>query len=402
MKLKVLRPALAPIGKRRQLSLLGAAFGDNDFVRCRIVVAFAKRGGVRRLLPHIEPFRAKGHTVSVVVGVDVRGTSTEALQLLLASVDDAYVTYDPDPRCTFHPKMFLFDGPKRALAFVGSHNMTAGGLELNYEAGVAVDLDLPADGVTWTKGFEASWTELMPAVHPSTAPLTQLLIDDLVAAGLVVSEAQLQKERTAVKAAAVASGVKLPFVSAGVAPATVVAAAPTSPATAPVKASAAPPVKVAAAAAPAVPAPRRMARVAHRWTKELSRADAQHPASGTSPTGHLTLVQAGHGIDQATYFRTSLFGSAPWTPAPRGKEESYLIFDVHIRGAHLGTERIRLSHTPSFEAGQHNRTTVLHWGPLGDHLRQTDLTGDYVSLEVLDDGSYRLTIDAAPTGPFLQ
>ena len=232
--------------------MLGAAFGDNDFDRCRIVVAFAKRGGVRRLLPHIEPFRAKGRSVSVVVGVDMRGTSTEALQLLLASVDHAYVTYDPDQRCTFHPKMFLFDGPKRALAFVGSHNMTAGGLELNYEAGVAVDLDLPADGVTWTKGFEASWTELMPAVHPSTALLTQLLIDDLVAAGLVVSEAQLQKERTAVKAAAAASGVKLPFVSAGVAPATAVAAGPPKPSAAapPVTPSAASPVKVAPQAVP--------------------------------------------------------------------------------------------------------------------------------------------------------
>ncbi len=229
MQLKVLRPARAPIGKRRLLAMLADSFADVAFTRCRIIVAFAKKGGVGRLLKHVAPFRAKGHSVSVIVGVDLRGTSAEALELLLAEVDDASVVYDPDPRCTFHPKMFLFDGPDRARAFVGSHNATSGGLELNYEAGVCVDLDLPADNALWTKGFERSWDELQPGAHPCAAPLTKSLIDDLVKAGLVVPEKVAQWQTKKGKAAAAASGVNLPFSSGGAVAATPLESKPLPP-----------------------------------------------------------------------------------------------------------------------------------------------------------------------------
>lgn len=43
---------------------------------------------------------------------------------------------------TFHPKTYLFENSERALAIVGSGNLTAGGLFLNHELAVAIDLDL--------------------------------------------------------------------------------------------------------------------------------------------------------------------------------------------------------------------------------------------------------------------
>lgn len=57
---------------------------------------------------------------------------------------------------------------------------------------------------------------------------------------------------------------------------------------------------------------------------------------------------------------------------------------------------------PSFEAGQGNRTTLLRWGPqLNAYLRANDHSRDYLTLELLSDGSYRLTISREEPGPFI-
>ena len=34
-----------------------------------------------------------------------------------------------------------------------------------------------------------------------------------------------------------------------------------------------------------------------------------------------------------------------------------------------------ISHKPSGEAGQHNYTTILHWGDLAETIRQLNLVG---------------------------
>jgi hypothetical protein len=61
---------------------------------------------------------------------------------------------------------------------------------------------------------------------------------------------------------------------------------------------------------------------------------------------------------------------------------------------------LTLVHDPRFESHQGNRTTLLRWGPLNEYLRAHDLTGKYLTLEALSDGSYRLFIGAEPAGEF--
>lgn len=67
-------------------------------------------------------------------------------------------------------------------------------------------------------------------------------------------------------------------------------------------------------------------------------------------------------------------------------------FNVVVAGKHLGTRNLRLDDAAYREAGQGNHTSVLHWDGLTATLVGADHTGDYVVLERLADGSYRLEI----------
>lgn len=140
--------------------------------------------------------------------------------------------------------------------------------------------------------------------------------------------------------------------------------------------------------------------VKYRWYKSLSHADAQHPEGvNTNPTGHLTLVQAKHPIDSATWFRDILFGGLPWGGSS-DKERISLRFAVVIRGRSMGQHVLEISHTPSFEAKQGNRATVLHWGVISHLVHTVDYSGNVVTIERDLHDNFTLTIDSGPTGPF--
>jgi hypothetical protein len=146
--------------------------------------------------------------------------------------------------------------------------------------------------------------------------------------------------------------------------------------------------------------------VLRRWFKEMSRADAQQPRSGTNPTGHLTLTKNGFPIEHTTYFRRTFFGDLSWSVARlrgRMREEVTVPVEVVIDGRRIGTRNLVVDHNPDYEASQRNRTSLLHWGDnLNVYLRNNNVVGKYVSLERLVDGTCTLTIDQRPTGPFIR
>ena len=56
---------------------------SQDYQVLNIVVAFAKNSGVLRIKDSLEKFRDRGGVVNVYVGIDMSGTSYEALTALL-------------------------------------------------------------------------------------------------------------------------------------------------------------------------------------------------------------------------------------------------------------------------------------------------------------------------------
>ena len=107
---------------------------QQNYNQLTIVVAFAKNSGVLRLKPGIEQFRANGGSVHIFVGVDIQGTSYEALKNLLPLCDSLYVVHSEDSATTFHSKVFLLENSTGIWMAVGSNNLTGGGLWTNFES----------------------------------------------------------------------------------------------------------------------------------------------------------------------------------------------------------------------------------------------------------------------------
>ena len=73
-----------------------------DYNRLTIVAAFVKNSGVLRLKPELERFKSKGGTIRMFVGIDIQGTSFEALVNLLPLCDSLFVVHSEDSAVTFH------------------------------------------------------------------------------------------------------------------------------------------------------------------------------------------------------------------------------------------------------------------------------------------------------------
>lgn len=101
--------------------------------------AWVNDSGARKIEQSAQNFLARGGSIRAIVGLDFASTSYEGLRTLLGleveGVDiETHVFYDENRACTFHPKVYLLSNSESALLFVGSNNMTGGGLETNVEA----------------------------------------------------------------------------------------------------------------------------------------------------------------------------------------------------------------------------------------------------------------------------
>lgn len=118
-----------------------SCLGDADFDIANIIVAFAKNSGVLRLKPALEQFKARGSEINIFVGIDLDGTSYEALISLSKLADKLYVVHTESDQ-TFHSKVYNFKKKDRSIVVVGSNNLTAGGLWTNLESCSIEQLDL--------------------------------------------------------------------------------------------------------------------------------------------------------------------------------------------------------------------------------------------------------------------
>lgn len=117
-----------------------ALLDSQNFQTLNVFVAFARNSGVLRIKDALQRFRAQGGAVHVHVGVDLGGTSYEALTALLLHTDSLAVVHSEGGQ-TFHPKIYHFVGATGTVLVVGSNNLTGGGLWTNFESAWLVALD---------------------------------------------------------------------------------------------------------------------------------------------------------------------------------------------------------------------------------------------------------------------
>jgi len=184
-RISVLSPLDQPLGNRRLLEDLKRCLKDKDLNEFGFSVAFAKVGPLYRLQESIEAWRAAGKSTVAIFGIDHNGTSLQALQFALEHLDRAfYVQY---PGYSFHPKIYWFKGNSKAVAFVGSNNMTVGGTELNFEAAIELEFKLPGEQADFEQ-VHRMFTSLLPATCAATRELTPEALSQLEADGLLLDE----------------------------------------------------------------------------------------------------------------------------------------------------------------------------------------------------------------------
>lgn len=106
---------------------------DSKYNELSFFSAFAKNSGVLRIAPTVDAFKKRGGKVRAFIGIDLQGTSQEALVNLLRICDELYVVHSNGGH-TYHTKIYYLEGKKDYWYAVGSNNLTAGGLWTNIES----------------------------------------------------------------------------------------------------------------------------------------------------------------------------------------------------------------------------------------------------------------------------
>jgi hypothetical protein len=133
------------------------------------------------------------------------------------------------------------------------------------------------------------------------------------------------------------------------------------------------------------------------WRKNsLPKGDLQLLSQGHS-SGVLRLTQSeysvnGSLIDQKSYFRDVVFSHLNWQPID-GKEMATAQFTLCIQGESKGLFNLEISHKPSWESGQNNYTTGLHWGGATIHIQQNCLIGKDLILSELTCTHFAIDIE---------
>ena len=112
---------------------------QKDFHTFIGISAFASESGVTGLGKHILNANHLKKVI-IIVGVDKKGTSKEALEALVKMEINAYVFHD-NSNAIFHPKIYLFEGKEKSELIIGSSNLTSFGLFSNVEASLLISID---------------------------------------------------------------------------------------------------------------------------------------------------------------------------------------------------------------------------------------------------------------------
>jgi HKD family nuclease len=348
-------------------------FADKDFHTFTGISAFASQAGIRGLSKHIKTAKKHLNIITIVTGIDQKGTSKEALEELLALNIDAYVFYQPSITI-FHPKIYLFEGADKSALIIGSSNLTSQGLFTNVEASLLVSIDNSAEAerkiVEQLKDY---FKGIFDFTDPNLKKLNKKIIADLVKAKIVPTETE---RKTAQDKAEKDERTETENIITKIFPKRAIAKIPSE-----FRGTKKPTIKTTAATGSTSGKGKLV------WTrKKLPSSSVQGGGSRTNPTGGLRLVQddfisEGSKIDQTSYFK-NLFSKYTWKQVRTTPyvEAAKVPFEVTIKGVFHGQFDLEVRHKPSGEAGQHNYTTSISWGTVGSIISKANLTGSRLDL----------------------
>jgi hypothetical protein len=171
-----------------------SAFLDSDPNPSRVVFvsAFVSVQTIMRVKQQVLDLKDAGASVRLVLGIDLGGTSQEALAEVLSWGIDCRIVNHRLPGHTFHPKLYMLEWEERAAIIIGSNNFTEGGLFNNYEGAAHITYEFPHDA----DDFNTACDELSRFLDPDgpvVKVLTDELLKDLIDRGDVPTEEEVRK-----------------------------------------------------------------------------------------------------------------------------------------------------------------------------------------------------------------
>ncbi|MBQ3514063.1 MAG: phospholipase D family protein [Lachnospiraceae bacterium] len=116
---------------------------NSNYNQITIFSAFAKNSGVLRLKSSLKKFKQANGKITAFIGIDLDGTSYEALLNLYSLCDSLYVIHSENMSTTYHSKIYLLENASSAWCAIGSNNFTGGGLWTNFESASIQEYSLP-------------------------------------------------------------------------------------------------------------------------------------------------------------------------------------------------------------------------------------------------------------------
>jgi hypothetical protein len=363
---------------------MSEALADPDVTRATLLVAWVRESGLQALVPGLQALADRGGKATMLVGIDLQGTTRQGLELARRVVSKVYVVHDVQGR-TFHPKIYVAVGASRGYALVGSNNATAAGLSFNYEGALACTFNPTTDG-----GLANDVDRYVRRLVSDTAicrrlsgsVLTQITHENLLGDERLNTRHR-HEDAPCPESAARRAGYSPLFTASKTA-----------------KRNRIPPQRTGATAIATQRVGRsspRLATAPDTWWKRLTSTDTQRPQAGNA-TGAVRMTKPpGQDVDPSIGFRRSFFGRERWrTESDRSGnpiDVATVAVDAWIDGKQLGSRTIRVDYA-AHRGDRSRATTNIHWHELSDEVRLADYRGWYVVIE-RGPNAYRLSIQRA-------
>lgn len=360
-------------------SILISLLKDKAFHTFTGISAFTSYLGIKGLSKQIKDAK-KYLSITIITGVDQKGTSKEALEEILALDVNSYVFYQPSISI-FHPKMYLFEGSDKTILIIGSSNLTSSGLFSNVETSVQISADNNIESdriiVDQVKGY---FKGLFDFTDPNLKKLNREIITLLVNSKIVPTEEERKSAHDKVMNEEIRNNENKIL---KVFPKRTIAKIPTE-FRRNRKLKTLPDKNLTSGKLI------QTGREDMVWRSgKLTERDLNIPkGTTTNPTGSM-LFKKGKttGIDQRHFFRETVFAGLRWeldsNPKSSHLERASATFKIEIDGKTEGTFRLTITHntktnTRSYE--QKNSMTSISWGKAKKIIARDDLIGKSVSL----------------------
>lgn len=380
MNITLLGQGYEPISNNSVGKYLIKFLADTDFHSFVGISAFASQAGVNGLSKHIAAAKKHLNIITIVTGVDQKGTSQEALEALLNLKINAFVFYQPS-YTIFHPKIYLFEGADKSELIIGSSNLTSQGLFTNVEASLLISIDNSVEGdrkvIEQLKDY---FKGIFDFTDPNLKKLSKKIIADLVKAKVVPTEAE---RKAAQDKAEKAERTETENIISKIFPKRTLAKIPT-------EFRSSPKAKATEESETAEPIVVKSKPSKLLWTSgPLSQRDLNIPkGSNTNPTGSMLFKKGKtEGIDQRHYFRDEVFSTLTWTK-DTDKDTEHLerataLFKIVIDGKDYGGFDLIITHNPLTDTRsyqQKNSMTSISWGAAKKIIAKEELIGKSANL----------------------